>query len=252
MTERQWKTVVVAEKVMLSQQRDLWAVADAVLADVADDYGHGGDRSSSAGPTCSDQLAALTLALADAGIVRPDGAPYQISYLRDQRLTAMAWQPIDRQKETSFASHYAYRDGRGRVALLALCAVARGEKVDRPDELDAKAWRDALAKLKTRRHGFLVQASAIATALGMAAKNTPTVLDGATFAELCSHLLRGVEGLDAFEQKAADYDLDDDDRTKFVGILRKLIARATRCLDFVGAKITDDDLAAFLASESES
>lgn len=253
--DREWKTLAVAARIMERGQRDRWALADAVLADLPEtDYevGRPGNGSSST-PILVNDLGALALALADQGITRAaDGETYSPVYLRDQRQVAMAWQPIDRQAEAAFDVHRECRDGDARIVMLALCRHARGEKVSRPAASEATAWRDALAKMATVRKGLPVSAQAVRMALGKASKNAPVRLDGATFAELCSHLLVGTDGLSAFENRFADYDMDEADRDRFAGILRKLIARAEAVLAVLTASVTDEDLAELIAQERES
>jgi len=246
-----YQTVEVAERIMLSAQRDMWALADAVLHDVPARPERGGGISpvdGSNGRLVADQIARLAVELDHHGITKADGTPYATGYLRDMRQAAAEWKPKERQKEASFETHRA-SSGAARPVFLALCAVARGETVARPDGVEPAAWKAALAKLRTRRRGWLVQGEAVRIACGQQPKNAPTKLDGATFGELCQHLLVGTDGLAAFEQRFAEYDIEDADRERFAGILRKLIDRATRVLDVVTAQVTDEALAQLMETE---
>lgn len=245
------QTVKVAERIMLSAQRDMWALADAVLTDVPD-AGRGGDHSPVDGgmvATVGEQLDALALVLIEQGVTKPNGEPYTPGYLRDVRDTAMTWAPDERRTESSFEAH---RENAGvtRPVFVALCKHAAGEVVKRPRDVDPDAWRDALDKMKARRHGFKVQAQAVRIATGKRAKNTPATLDRATFAELCQHLSTAIDGIEAFAEAFRTHTITDDgDRARFRGLLKRLIDRATFAFEVVGTEVTDEALAAELLDD---
>jgi hypothetical protein len=234
------ETLRVAEKIMRSAQRDLWALADAVLTDVpALPEGRPPKNSTGdGGVSVADRLNVLAGELEEAEVVKADGTPYSPGYLRHVRDAAMTWEPEDRQAEASFEAHRE-NAGENRNVFLSLCAHARGEKVRKPAGLDPDAWRDALDKVATQKRGFKVQTQAVRMATGKRPKNTPTVLTSATFTELCNHIAAATGGIKAF---AADYDpgnWDTDDRKRMARLLDDLIEKATFARDIVGVSVED-------------
>lgn len=245
------KTLEVAGRIMQSAQRDLWALADAVLHDVpAEQSGARTDLGTSTyeGRSVPDRINGLAAELSAHEITKADGMPYQPSYLGELRKAAMSWPKSDRQAEASFEAHRE-NTGEARPIFLALCAHARGESVRRPTVVEPEAWKDALAKLATRKPGaFKVQTQAVRIAMKKASKNTPTKLDGATFAELLGHLTVGIEGLSAFHARLAEFDLEDDDRGRMVKVLRLLADKCALTLTMLSADMSDEALAEFMDS----
>lgn len=245
------QTIKVAERIMLSAQRDLWALADAVLADVPARPERGGGSHPISYVDIGNEIAALALALDREAITKADGSPYTPSYLANLRDAAMAWSPEERQAEASFEAHRK-NGGESRPVFLALCAVARGENVARPEGVDATPWRDALAKLETRRHGFKVQTQAVRIAMELAPKNTPTRLDKATLGEFMHFVSVGIDGLAALQTRyaeVADHEIPSEDLASIVKLLRALVDRATMAIDAFTAKASDEGLADLLESE---
>lgn len=236
--------VKVAERIMQSGQRDLWDLADAVLR-VVPALPEG--RNSSGGPGVSEQLMHMASALADVGITRPDGSAYSALYFRDLRDTAVAWPVGTRQPEGAFGTHRACA-GELRPTFLALCAVARGENADRPENVDSRAWRDALDKMATVRHGFKVSEQAVRIAAKRPAKNVPTK-PGATFGELITHLFAAAEGLASFRSRVTSIDFSDEDRQAMSNVLRRLHAEVSDLLCALDIDLSDEALAAVMDSE---
>jgi hypothetical protein len=237
------KTLAVAERIMVSAQRDMWALADAVLADIPAVMKGTEHRSTVDSGTVPEQLDVLTTILEQHGITKADGSPYTSVYLRNLRDTAMAWMPDDRRTEASFDAHREHA-GETRPVFVALCRYAAGEKVRRPADVEVQAWSDAVEKIATRRHGYKVQSQAARIACGKKAKNVPNRLDRATFAELCNGIAELIRGIERWEDKFSNFLVEDRaDRARFRGLLADLIQRAEIALQVVGAEVTDEAIA---------
>jgi hypothetical protein len=232
------ETVKVATSIQDHSQRDRWSLAYALLADMPLDLAPAAVRK------ITDDLCAEMF---DLGLSLPNGAPYHPAYLQGQRKVAIAWRPEERQAEASFEAH-AEHTGESRPVLLALCAVARGEQVERPLGTTPISWDAAVAKTKTRKMGYMVQAQAVRMALGKRAKNTPTRLDGnVTFSELLRHIMTGTDGLRAFYAKASGHDLNDEDRATLLKALDAHDAASAKVRTILTVNLSDEKLAELLS-----
>jgi len=232
------RTIEVAERIMMSAQRDMWALADAVLTDVPAMPEGNPNYPATGGVGVSERLAHLATELDNLGITKADGSSYMPGYLRDVREVAMAWLSDERQAEASFDAHRE-NTATSRPVFLALCAHARGETVAVPEGIEAKAWKAALDKLATRRHGYKVQTQAVRIAMNKPGKNAPTQLDRATFGELIGHLSTGLDGLTAFASRIDQFELDEEDRTAMLRVLVRLRDKASMTITFLATTVDD-------------
>jgi hypothetical protein len=99
-----------------------------------------------------DQLAQLTDQLTADGVQTPMGEPYTVDALANLRDTAMAWPMNARHDEAAYRTHQeagSPSTDRGKV-LAVLCAVARGERVRRPNAADPDNWGVAVERVQTK------------------------------------------------------------------------------------------------------
>jgi hypothetical protein len=217
-------------------QRDRWGLAYLILT---------ATPAEMPAAEVSRVLNEVCVKLGERDICKMDGSLYMPAYLLQQRRVALAWAPDERQEEASFETHLEHM-GDTRDVFLALCAHARGEEVTPPARVTSIAWKAATAKIATRRKGYKVQAQAVRMALGKGSKNTPTRLEGVTFSELLRHLTVGIEGMRAFNARVSDYDLDVDDRARFIKVLDALQSQVTLTRTAIAIDLSDDTLAELL------
>jgi hypothetical protein len=153
--------------------KDRWKLARSVLTEVPEQQP--GQRNDlppvrgvgSGGVSIPKQLTSLAEWLAEQGVEMPDGSPYTKSSLNTLRDMAMTWRPDEVHAEAAYRTHQEAggRDSLGRKVLSALCAIARGERVRRPEGVTAEPWDAAKARVVARTHGYKVAADDVRTAL---------------------------------------------------------------------------------------
>jgi len=157
-----------------SDSRGTWTLAYAILAHIPADYSTaaGGAAPHSDPPrggSVPKQLAALAAAMDKAGVTAPNGAPYSPSSLKNLREMAMGWTKSERHDEAAYRTHQEAggREALGRKVLTALCAIARGEQVRRPLDVEAEAWGEAVKRVRARKRGsgYAVNANDVRIAL---------------------------------------------------------------------------------------
>jgi hypothetical protein len=253
-----YRTVEAAEVLLASATRDTWSLADAVLADVPSS-GYGGDRKSSTSreglDPVFDQLEQIVHVLTEQGITTPNGEPYGASHLATLRSTAMLWPKEQRQPEAAYRTHQEATspDTRGGRALIALCAVARGEKPRRPRDIDAAAWGEAVARVREKRERakpprFMVAAND----LRLAMDRRPNIPDRSEF--------DGTRGLAALSQirvmvrevavNLADQEWNEEERTAALVTCRKILDLLTAIIESMEG-ISDDAFAGLLTEEAD-
>ena len=138
-TESSYERVrAAAERRQADDSSTTWKLADAVLAQIPEmPSGTRTDLTPPAGGgSISDRLAILALQLAEDGARTPGGDEYTAAALKHLREMAMAWRPsTTRHDEAAYETHREANgpDTAGGTMLAALCAVARGERVRRPE-----------------------------------------------------------------------------------------------------------------------
>lgn len=259
MTE--FKTVSAAEELLASATRDTWSLADAILSDVpsvppSEKIRQANHVGTLAGVNVIDLLDLIAETLIERGTTTPNGDPYSTVSLEKLRETAMRWPLGERHQEAAYRTHQEAggRDGGGRRALAALCAVARGQLVDCPAGLDAVAWGNACARVRDKRNRnrpprFLVAANDLRVALERSS-NTPAPTKTASISGVLHHLTSAAESLGAFAIAWADLEVDESDCVALRQTLKSLIARAEQVLDVVETKFDDADLAQLIEEES--
>jgi hypothetical protein len=218
----------------ISRQEDSsrWGLADLILTATPADMPQ---------PHVSATLNKATLALGERGVTKADGSPYFPDYLANQRKTALAWDPSERQPDdASFEVHAENRSEAKKPVLIALCAVHRGEQVERPAGVERQSWANAIAKVRTAKMGK-VQTQAVRIALGKRAKNTPTNLRGATFNELVRHIMIGVDGLEALDGKLDTHPLNQEEAGRLLKALKAQAEVNARVQTRVEAKLEMSD-----------
>lgn len=209
----------LAQASMDRGQGDLWSQADLLVEAVPTDLLQA---------DVSRIINTIIMRLDERDIVKLNGKPYLPAYLKTQRDTALVWDPSLRQAEAKFEVHAEQRNNPlGRAVLTALCAVKRGEDVERPAGVSRTAWQAAVAKVRAGKMGY-VQTNAVRIALQKGGKNSPTRFmdDTLTFGELVRHLIVGIEGLQAFDRRIEGFDLDDEQRQRFIKVIDTLVEEA--------------------------
>jgi hypothetical protein len=218
---------------------DRWDFADLILLATPEEIA----RSET-----SRIVNAIVTQMNERSVTKQDGTPYLPAYLSSQRLTALAWTPPERQDEASFEVHAENR-GKTKPVLVALCAAARGEEVDRPAGCSRTAWQAALAKISTKKTArYKVQTQAVRIALQKGGKNSPTRFmdDTLTYGELVRHLIVGIEGLQAFDRRIESFDLDTEQRQRFLKVIDTLVSEATKVRVKLAVDLSDEALAELL------
>lgn len=167
-----YKTIAAAEMLLQSNTKDLWTLADAVLADVPAE-GRGGDRSKgpARGLWVGERLEEIATDLTERGVTKLDGDPYSASTLDHARDTAINWSPEQRLSEAAYRTHQEAGSAKseGGKVLRALCHIARGLKVHRPAGVDVAAWEKAVEQVMRKRglsRRYLVAANDLRLAMG--------------------------------------------------------------------------------------
>jgi hypothetical protein len=152
-----------------SDTKCVWRLADAILAHVpattdaertaAATAVRTGNVNPRAGGDVAALLATLARDLTADGVFTPKGDPYSVGTLSNLREVAMAWPADDRHPEAAFRTHQEASNPTRRRILAALCAVARGETVRRPNGLDSSDWQRAVDRVRARTNGFAVTAN---------------------------------------------------------------------------------------------
>lgn len=243
-----FKTIEAAEALLASSTRDTWCLADAVLVDVPEmPKGQRTDQLTGVS-RLDDALAQVADAVTGAGITTPNGEPYSADSLKTYRNTAIAWPQDARENQASYRTHQECSSAvHPKAAILhALCAIARGERVNRPAGCSAESWKLAVAKIDRNRR-FPVSANVIRIAMDTKPNIPPA--NPTNVATVLGHIAYASTGLRAFVHDFLKMEPTAADRRAIGKALQDLIDDAQRAYDVVTATFDDDALATLLDSE---
>ena len=126
------QVAIAAETLITNKTRDKWALADAIHDTVST-----GNRNK------LDQLSKLLIA---------DGFTYGPYEVFQMWQTAHDWPVSKRRSEAAYSTHQGCDPkGDDGATLLVLCAVVRGEQVDRPKHIAALNWGLLCDRIKARK-----------------------------------------------------------------------------------------------------
>lgn len=166
----------------------------------------------------------------------------------------MAWPLADRHPEAAYRTHQeaGARDGIGRVALTALCAVARGEKVDCPDGIDTDAWDMAKARVKGRKsRKFAVTANDVRVAKKAKLNIPEPAEDFGSVVDILSKIASATQYIRSLRQVSPDLVIDADARAALIKALTGHIDESSMALA-VFEGFSDEGLAEMLAKDGEA
>ena len=70
--------------------------------------------------------------------------------------------------------------------------------------------------------------------------------DTLTYGELVRHLIVGIEGLQAFDRRIESFDLDTEQRQRFLKVIDTLVSEATKVRVKLAVDLSDEALAELL------
>lgn len=243
-------TVRAAEALLSAASGGAWALADAVAEDTK-------DRQTDT--EVEDILELIVEALGERGVVTPNGEPYLMPALVTMRRTSLAWPADERHQVAAYRTHQeaGARGSVGRAALKALAAVAAGEVVECPADVDPEAWAGARARVEKRLAGrrprYLVAANDLRVAIQRVVNVPPRQAEmKAGVVHLLDEVRVASTALRGFARRFVDADPSTEEREAIGSSLRSLISRAEETLAVVSAgDLSDESLAELLQEESK-